>query len=224
MLKLILTPDERQELVGIIESLSDFIIGGPRGRLNVIEQAGLHRFLPVLDLTGAPGEVAGFLVSKLEDYGYLPERPSYHALGSLLSYVLKMRDLPPAKAPFLASLIVRYLLVRDPVYIDTLRAGYSFTEASPPPVVPTRLNTQALNRNTDVGQSPSSLSGDGSEEERNSLLKRLHIWEENRRYVEEQAAQHGSEVPVWLHNELEEARRQIAILKQRIANLPDGNR
>ncbi len=113
---LILTVDERLELVRIIESLSAFTIGGPRGRLNVIEQAGLHRFLPGIDLTGAPEEVAGYLVSKLEDYGYLPERSGYHALGALLSHVLRMGDLPPEQASFLARLIVRYSLVRDPVY------------------------------------------------------------------------------------------------------------
>jgi hypothetical protein len=45
-----LTVEERQELVRIIESLSTFTIGGPRGRLNVIEQAGLQRFLSGIDL------------------------------------------------------------------------------------------------------------------------------------------------------------------------------
>lgn len=118
---LFLTVDERRKLVRVIESLSAFTIGGPRGRLNVIEQAGLHRFLPGIDLTGTPEDVAGYLVSKLEDYGYLPERPGYHALGSLLSHVLGMRDLPPEQASFLASLIVRYSLVLDPKYIGELR-------------------------------------------------------------------------------------------------------
>src|SRR5207244_6797267 len=118
---LILTVEERQKLVRIIGSLSTFTIGGPRGRLNVIEQAGLHRFLSGIDLTGAPRDVAGELVSSLENYGYLPERRVYHALGALLSYVLTLGDLPPKEASFLANLVVRYSLVLDPVYIDTLR-------------------------------------------------------------------------------------------------------
>lgn len=125
-----LTVPERQKLVRIIESLSAFTIGGPRGRLNVIELAGLQRFLPGIDLTGAPGEVAGYLVSKLENYGYLPEeeRNVYHALGALLSYVLTLGDLPPEKASFLAGLIVRYSLVLDPKYISELRDDYHIAD------------------------------------------------------------------------------------------------
>jgi V8-like Glu-specific endopeptidase len=125
---LFLAVDERQELVRIIESLSTFTIGGPRGRLNVIQQAGLHRFLPGIDLTGAPREVAGDLVSRLENYGDLAEQPGYHALGALLSYVLTLGDLPPEKASFLASLIVRYSLVRDPKYIVELRDMYHIAD------------------------------------------------------------------------------------------------
>jgi Effector-associated domain 8 len=220
---LFLTVDERQELVRLIASLPTFTIGGPRGRLNLIQLAGLHRFLPGMDLTGPPEEVAGDLESRLEDYGDLKERPGYHALGALLSYVLTLEDLPPEKATFLASLIVHYSLVRDPVYIDSLRAGYSFTETTPPPIVPAWPNTQVLKRDTHVGQSPTSLSDEDSEKERNSLIKQLHTWEGNRRYIEEQIADYGSEAPVSLHNQLKHAKEEIASLKERIANLPDGN-
>ena len=124
---LFLTVDERQELVRIIASLPTFTIGGPRGRNNVIQQAGLQRFLPGIDLTGAPKEVAGDLEYRVEGYGDLKERPGYHALGALLSYILTLEDLPSEEATFIANLIVGYSLVHDPVYIDTLRSKSELT-------------------------------------------------------------------------------------------------
>ena len=69
-----------------------------------------------------------------------------------------------------------------------------------------------------------SLSVEDSEEELNSLIKQLSLWESNRRIFEEQVARHGVEVPVLLQHNLKEAERQIALLKKRIANLTYSKR
>jgi Effector-associated domain 8 len=222
-----LTDEERDELCLVIARLDVFIDEDIRGRRILLQDAHLERFLG-MKLSGDAEIVAKDLVTKLERYGYLvPEWPTYHALGALLVSLLKRPDLPQDQATFLARLIVRHSLVLDTVYIDSLRVKYSITGTSLPPVVlaqPISIHTQAPNKDADVEQSPMSLSGEGFEEERNSLIKQLRQWKSNQRYLEEQASLHGVAVPLSLHNELEEAKRQIAILEERIANLPDSNR
>jgi V8-like Glu-specific endopeptidase len=124
----VLTTDERQRLVATLAQLYDFTEGS-RARRVLIEQAGLRRFVPVIDLSGPPSTVAGDLVSKLEPFGALPERPTHHALGALVAYVLTLGDLPRDQASFLARLVVVHQLVGDPAYLDRLRADYGITEA-----------------------------------------------------------------------------------------------
>src|SRR5438045_8874635 len=118
-----LISDERQKLVKIIADLSAFTDGDVRARRILLEMAGLKRFRK-MGLDGLPDTVAGLVVVKLEDFGYLPERPAYHALGALLSYVLTLEELAPHNAPFLAHLIVHYPLVRHLTYVDELRTQY----------------------------------------------------------------------------------------------------
>src|SRR5437660_675753 len=125
--------EENQEVVRIIASLYEFTDGGARGRRVLMQQANLGRFILGIDLTGDARTVAGDIIGRLKNFGYLPERRTYHALGALLSYVLTLGELPADQARFLASLIVRYALVADPMYIDRLRADYGITETKTQP-------------------------------------------------------------------------------------------
>lgn len=119
-----LTSEDQQELIHIIENLYDFIDGGIRARRLLLARADLHQFVSRIDLSGPSDIVAQDIVDRLERKGYLsPEHPHYHALGALLSSLLKRSDLPPDQARFLASLIVRYSLVLDPAYINKLRVS-----------------------------------------------------------------------------------------------------
>lgn len=129
-----LTIEERQSVVNILAGLYDFT-EGPRPRRVLIEQAGLRRFLDNLDLSGSPRTVAADLIGRLERFGALPERPTHHALGALLSYVLTLSDVPPDQARVLAQLVVRYALIGDPRYIGELREKYQIADA-PPPAAP----------------------------------------------------------------------------------------
>lgn len=129
-----LTIEERQSIVNILAGLYDFT-EGPRARRVLIEQAGLRRFLDNLDLSGSPRTVAADLTGRLERYGALLERPTHHALGALLAYVLTLSDVPLADAKVLARLVVRYALVGDPRYIGELREKYQIADA-PPPAAP----------------------------------------------------------------------------------------
>ena len=124
-----LEPQERIALTDIIAGLYDFTDGGARGRRVLITQANLSGFLPGIDLTGPPNTVAGDLLSRIEDFGPLPERSTYHTLGALLSYVITRKDLAKDSARKLAELIVRYSLVADPAYISKLREDYQIAEA-----------------------------------------------------------------------------------------------
>ncbi|MBC8444747.1 MAG: trypsin-like peptidase domain-containing protein [Chloroflexi bacterium] len=127
--------EERQRLTGIVAGLYDFTDLGPRGRRELLRQAGLARFVSGIDLTGTPRVVAGDLVGRLEDYGELPDRPGYHALGALLSYLLTLGELPREQASFIAGLIAKYSLVDDPAYIDRLYEEYGLTEVPIRPMV-----------------------------------------------------------------------------------------
>ncbi len=124
--------EELQRLTRIVASLYEFTDLGARGRREILRQAGLLRFLLRIDLTGPPHIVAGDVVGRLMDYGFLPERPTHHALGALLSYLLTLGDLPREDARFVAELILKYALVADPAYIDKLRTDYNITESDVP--------------------------------------------------------------------------------------------
>ncbi len=121
--------DERHRVIEIIAGLYDFTDGGARARRVLIQQSNLNRFLPGIDLTGSPQMVAADLMSRIEDFGYLPEEPTKHALGALLNNVLDLGDVPQERKTFIAGLIVKYSLIADPLYVDKLRADYGLAQA-----------------------------------------------------------------------------------------------
>lgn len=124
--------DELNRLTEVVAGLYDFTDLGPRGRRGIIQRAELGRFLPGIDLTGPPKTVAWDLIDKLDNYGMLTEKPTYDALGALLSYLLTIRELPREDAKIVAELIVKYALVADATYVEKLRAEYDLTEAEVP--------------------------------------------------------------------------------------------
>lgn len=120
---------ERNKLIEIVGGLYDFSSdSGPRGRRVLMQAANLSRFLSGIDLSGSARIVATDIITRSENFGPLPEEPTKHALGSLLSYILTLGDLGQSEKQFVAGLIVRYSLVADPVYIDDLRAKYSIAD------------------------------------------------------------------------------------------------
>jgi V8-like Glu-specific endopeptidase len=124
-----ITVEELRELRNIVADLYEFSGGSPRDRRTLLEMAGLSRFLRGLDLNGAPANVAGSLITKLADFGRLPERSEYDALGALIVYLLSVaQDLPTAKQRLLAEIIVKHKLVEDPKYIRSLNVTYDLNE------------------------------------------------------------------------------------------------
>jgi V8-like Glu-specific endopeptidase len=120
--------NERNRLIEVISGLYDFIEGPRNRRIFLQGTAGLGRFVPGMDLSGDSRTIVTDLMSRLEQFGELPERPAYHALGALLSAVLGLGELQRDNATFLAQLIVRYSLVADPAYINKLRSDYAIAD------------------------------------------------------------------------------------------------
>jgi endonuclease G len=100
-----------------------------------------------MNLTGSARTVAGDLVGRLEGFGYLPERPSYHALGALASALLGLEELSENDAAFVARLVVRYSLVADESYLEQLRERFGIAERAvreaPTAAVPPRPGAPA---------------------------------------------------------------------------------
>jgi len=96
-------------------------------------QAGLNRFLTGIDLSGSPRTVAADIISRIEDFGFLEEAPTKHSLGALLAYLLTLPDLTADRKKFVANLIIKFALISDPVYVETLRTDYSISEAAVQP-------------------------------------------------------------------------------------------
>lgn len=57
---------------------------------------------------------------------------------------------------------------------------------------------------------------------RESIIKQLELWRGNLAYSEEKAARFGIDVPVYLHNEIRDAKTEIVRLEQMLA-LNDGS-
>ena len=126
-----LTVEERQKLTKLVAELYDFTDGGARGRRVLLQQANLGRFVPqISNLNDAATTVAADIVGRLENFGALPEEPTKHALGALLSYLLTLGDLPQDRAAYIAGIIVRYSLVSDPLYVGKLREQYGVAETA----------------------------------------------------------------------------------------------
>ena len=130
---------EKRRLIQILSKTYDFAEGGARGRRIFIQQtAGLGQFITgSFELSSPPRTVAGDLIGRIEEFGYLTDRQAYHSLGALLDAILSLDDeLIPEDSQFVASLIVRYSLVTDLSYIEKLRHKYNLTEqvvCEPPP-------------------------------------------------------------------------------------------
>jgi hypothetical protein len=125
----VLQSDERIELQQIIAELSEFAQGTERDRRVLMDMAGLGGLASGLDLSGPPRTAAGTLVLGVERHGFLGDRPHFHALGALLSYMLTLGDLPRDDATFIARLVVECSLVKDPDYIRKLREEYDLADS-----------------------------------------------------------------------------------------------
>src|ERR1700737_3125374 len=91
----ILHTRERRMLTHIIENL----LVNEEAQYKVITEAGLCRFLPQPGVEfKSPYKATKDLVNQIEYFGDLPERPSYRALGALLSSLLERHNLPPDHA------------------------------------------------------------------------------------------------------------------------------
>jgi len=124
-----LDPNERTHLTDVIAGLSAFTDEGVRGRRVLLQQANLGRFTR-MDLSGSSDIAAAYILGKLEEFGPLPENPTYHAVGALLSYVMRRPEVSSDDQKFLARLIVRYSLVGDGKYLADLRREYGIDEAA----------------------------------------------------------------------------------------------
>jgi hypothetical protein len=122
-----LEPTDRIQLVDMIAKLYNSRDYDARGRRVMTETAGLGLVLETFSFHGSPDTVAGDLIGRLEMLGPLPERPTYHALGALLYYLLTLKDLPEQQSKFIAGLIVKYRLVGDYTYINTLCSKYNIS-------------------------------------------------------------------------------------------------
>jgi V8-like Glu-specific endopeptidase len=136
----VVNDDELARVTEIVANLYDFTDGGGRGRRVFIQQSGLGRFLTSINLDGSSGLVAADLVFQARRYGYLePEAPTKHALGGLLSYVVTLGELAWDDKKWLAGLIVKYSLIADPAYLNTLRDTYKITETVVEPPAPQQM-------------------------------------------------------------------------------------
>jgi len=146
MAQAFLQVNERIELQRIVARLYDWE-DGIRGRQTFVSNAGLSKFSSSVDLSGAPRTSAGALLRQLENHGFLPERPNYHALGALLSYTLELGEAPPDDLTYMAGIIVKYDLVRDSAYTEQLRSDYTIALATEPiddPVASTEVTQTPL--------------------------------------------------------------------------------
>lgn len=137
---------ERLKLINLVAKLYDFTDSGVRGRRVFIQDtAGLERFIPGMDLAGPPRSVASDLVGRLERFGQLDDRPTYHSLGALLDAMLTVGELNSEDSAFVAGVIARYSLIADLDYLDRLRNQYDLTEEvirqPPADVIPPRIKT-----------------------------------------------------------------------------------
>ncbi len=130
--------DERRRVTGNVAGLYEFTDEGARARRLLLQQSGLGRFVVGTNLSGSAIIVAADILSKVEDFGVLPEFPTKTALGSLLSYLLTLNELPQAEKKFMAGLILTHSLVTDPLYLQKLQKEYELAAAmgSKPVVTP----------------------------------------------------------------------------------------
>jgi V8-like Glu-specific endopeptidase len=126
----VLDPSERNKVVAILKDLEAFS-GDARGRRGFVQAAGLGKVVDI-NWDGSPGAVTSDLVDVLNHHGFLVESPNYHAVARLLVYCLSYPNVGLEDSTYLASLVVKHGLVRDPAYIENLRRTYNIAAAPPP--------------------------------------------------------------------------------------------
>ncbi len=141
--------------------MTDFIAGlwaisdgGAYGRRSFLQDAaGLGRFVGGIELQGGALLFARDLVGKLERFGRLPDRPTYHALGALLDAAMGQGEVGGDEATFVAGVIVRYSLVADPTYLRQLRERHGVTDdvlvQAPPEVVAPLIDSSQMAESPD---------------------------------------------------------------------------
>jgi V8-like Glu-specific endopeptidase len=140
-----LTIEERNRLAyEIVAGLSDFTDFDIRGRRELLVAAELGKFLPGMVWSGSDRIVAASLVDRLNGHGFLEERPNYHAIGALMAYLLKHPDVKSSDKEFMAGLLIRKALIRDPFYIEGLRKTYGITDEQPYQPQPTHVSRKAM--------------------------------------------------------------------------------
>lgn len=145
-----LTYEEKRDSVNILSNLYDFTDGPRSARVFVQETAGLGRFIPGTNWANTPRTLVSELLGKLARYGYLAERPSYHALGALFCAVEGLPEVAQNDRAFLSRLIIRHGLVRDPQYIAALRSRYNLAD-EPAPNIPAPTSLPAANNAQPAG-------------------------------------------------------------------------
>lgn len=131
MVEPILSTKERNKLAyEIVAKLSDFTDYGIQGRREFVRASGLEKFLSGIAWGGSDRTVAGILIDKLNSHGFLPERPKYHAVGALIAYLLEHPEVSITDKKYIAGLVVRFHLIRDPNYIEELQNNYDISDAS----------------------------------------------------------------------------------------------
>ena len=130
-------------------------------------------------------------------------------MNARVSYITKpdLEDLSSLKPQFYPRWLADALILEEKLL--------KTTEAQP-------SSPQVFNRQTDAGQIATNVSVEGSEveKERISLIKQLHILENNLRQLNEQAARHGSDKPIPLLNEIDWTNSEIARLEKQLSDLP----
>ncbi|MCG6137634.1 MAG: serine protease [Nostoc sp. LLA-1] len=124
-----LTFDERRKLINIISGLPTFRNESDRDRF-IYDEAKLGSLFRNFSFSGKIGPLAAAVVARLERYGQLEERQTYHSLGALLETMLELHDdeLSRENAKFVAGLIVRYSLISNLDHLDKLRQQYGVTD------------------------------------------------------------------------------------------------
>lgn len=127
---------ERLHLIHVLSGVEDFAFAS--SRRTILSVANLDRFLPNLSLDANTKQFVGQLLVTLEKYGPLEDQPGVTALGALLGIITETDSVPLQDRKFVAGLIVKYTLSRDPAFLEELRTKYGIQQASSeePPVNP----------------------------------------------------------------------------------------
>lgn len=125
------------QITVILANLSSFVDGEARDRRLLCRQAGVVEVLDQQIWSNDSRIVAGHIVNALADYGVLPHRREYHALGGLIDYLLTLEEIPLADRQFMAQIVMRFNLVTESGYLDRLRDRWQLPQADGTVVLPT---------------------------------------------------------------------------------------